>query len=119
MSTLAKINGEALAVPGLRIWGRSAYGRFAIIAQDEHGAAELWCDETRPDIGGVELHSPRDWGRFSLTAEDCEILGGRCWSDGSLSAWNRTFVPLVEARDSEGVLRKLVGWHRAYFGGAR
>ena len=38
MTTLEKINGEALAVPGLRFWGHAKHGRIAIIAQDQRGA---------------------------------------------------------------------------------
>lgn len=121
MTTLAQINGEALAVPGLRFWGNRDGYVFAIIAQDELGAAELWWD-SRHDHGGIELHSPRDWGRFGAGQgpmnPGCTILGGDCWSDGSLTAWYRVFLPLVEAADSAGVLRELARWHATHLGGA-
>lgn len=113
---LRDINGEALAVPGLRFWAKRRADVFAVIAQDDRGAAELWNDESRRDRGGVELHSPTDWGRWSEHHSDCTVLGGDCWPDGSLSAWSR-FAPLIKVGDSCGVLALLAEWHAAHFGG--
>lgn len=119
MSTLAQINGEALAVPGLRFWGQRKRGRIAIIAQDERGAVELWTREGGlTDHGGIELHSPRPmYGERTPDFTDCDILpGGECWTDGSSLAWPGTFMPLVRANDSEQVLREIAHWHATHFG---
>ena len=129
MSTLATINGEALAVPGLRFWGRARRGRIAIICSDDRGAVELWtqrewmtsADPVMRGLGGVELHSPRPLCDFFLDPSftDCEILpGGVCYADGSSLAYSETFLPLIDAGDSAGVLRELAGWHETHFGGA-
>lgn len=118
MSTLARINGEALSVPGLRFWGQRVEGRFAVIAQNEHGAVELWRSEVPGyDLGGVEIHSPvpLDPDDQSL---DCTILGGPCWPDGSMLAYGRDFLPLIQSGDSAGVLRRLAVWHANQFGEA-
>lgn len=121
MTTLSRINGEALAVPGLRFWGQRRHGRIAIIAQDERGAAELWTRDSGSltDHGGIELHSPRAlYGAEVPDYTDCEILpDGRCWADGSSLAWPKTFMPLIQVNDSAGVLRELASWHAASFGG--
>lgn len=120
MNLLASINGEALSVPGLTIYGEITYGCSAIIARDKRGAAELWCDIKRT-LGGIELHSPVDWGRHNAgrgpSYAHCDVLEGPCWSDGSLSAWDDVFLPLIKAADSEGVLRELADWHAHHFGG--
>lgn len=118
MTTLERINGEALAVPGLRFWGNRAGTIFAIIAQDAHGAAEVWWD-SRSDNGGVELHhtaNPTSTMPYDEVCH-CEILDGPCWADRSLRAWPQQFAPLVAANDSHGVLHLLADWHRAHFGG--
>jgi hypothetical protein len=118
VTTLERINGEALAVPGLRIWGNWSGPVFAIIAQDGRGAAEVWWDSVSDD-GGVELHhatQPADTVPYDEVTH-CTILDGRCWADRSLVAWPAQFVPLVRAGDSAGVLRRLAGWHDAHFGG--
>jgi len=121
MSTLEKVNGEALSVPGLRFWGQRKHGRVALIASDERGAVELWTREGGlSDHGGIELHSPRPlYGENTPDFTDCDILPGQlCWTDGSSLAWPRTFVPLIRANDSAGVLRKIAEWHASHFGGA-
>lgn len=119
MSTLATINGEALAVPGLRFWGNRLDHVFAIIAQDDRGAAELWFDERHGD-GGIELHFPSEpQDRLACgPVETCTILGGPCWSDRSLLAYERDFAGLVAAGDSAGVLLELLRWHDESFGAA-
>lgn len=129
MATLATLNGEALAVPGLRFWGRRAYDRIAIICSNSQGAVELWTEEhwmNSPDpmlrsLGGVEIHSPVQRHDFAPEPmKDCAILGGNdCWTDGSSLAYGETFLPLIDAGDSAGVLRELAEWHRAHFGGDR
>lgn len=134
MTTLATINGEALAVPGLEFRPVRNGNRVGIVAQDARGAVEVWHElfdldsmtmspEARAlladGIGGVEVHSRRPmFGLDDPNIPDCDILGGPCWTDGSSLAWRETFAPMVHRGDAAGVLRELADWHRAHFGGA-
>lgn len=132
-TTLDKINGESLSVPGLRFWGhRSPHfpGRFAIVASNERGAVELWAEQTGQRVqaitgdssyGGIEIHSPRPLcdGQDPVSNE-CEIslgagLGGTCWTDGSSLVYVEGVLPLLRAGDSQGVLRLLADWHASHF----
>jgi hypothetical protein len=129
MSTLARINGEALSVPGLRFWGRrmqwGKHSRVGIYCGDERGAVEVWTIDTpvATDVGGVEIHSPVNFDppRWSADGtpdiEHCEIIGGPCWTDGSSLAFLRDFLPMIQAANSKGVLRELAAWHESHFGG--
>lgn len=134
MTTLATVNGEALAVPGLTFWGKRVnWGgdrRIALICSDDRGAVELWTCEgymnsTNPihrSLGGVEIHSRRPLYDFAPEPSftDCEIVpDGRCWADGSSLAYGRDFLPLIDAGDHAGVLRTLAEWHVSHFGGPR
>ena len=128
MATLATINGEALAVPGLTFWGkRTAWGnddrRIALICSDQRGAVELWTCEnwmtSNPmyrKLGGVEIHARSPQHDFMTNIPDCEIVGGGCWTDGSSLAYSETFLPMIDRGDHAGVLRELANWHAAHFG---
>jgi len=130
-ATLATLNGEALAVPGLEFWGkRIRWGnqhRIALICSDNRGAIELWtCEEWMHapdpmlrDLGGIEIHSRAQMYDGQDPIPDCTILGGdgRCYTDGSSLAYSR-LRPLIEAGASAAVLEELAGWHRARFGSA-
>lgn len=127
MTGLARINGEALAVPGLRFWrARNIQGgwplRVSLICEDGRGAIEVWAD-TSPDwpknLGGVEVHSrtPQYDGQESLSG--CSVLrGADCYADGSSLAYGVQFAPLIEAGDSAAVLRLAADWHASHFGPA-
>lgn len=129
--TLAAVNGEHYAVPGLTFWGRRvpwAGGdiRVALICSDHRGAIELWTSESWMNsknviyrgLGGVEVHStsPQPGDSVDDAIDGCEIIGGPCFTDGSSLAYSEQFLPLIEAGDSEGVLRLLAYWHRREFG---
>lgn len=134
MSTLAQINGESLAVPGLRFWGardvqQSGWAdRFSLIASDHRGAIELWevRDERlagfstlRGAYGGIEVHSPTPKYDGHEPMAECVVLGGRdCYCDGSSLAYAEKARPLIEAGDSAALLRLLADWHASHFGGA-
>lgn len=131
MMELVHVNGEMLSVPGLVFRGyRWPDGRrFSIIAANERGAAELWSEQYGANAaavvaligesswGGIELHSPHPWdGMSGPPIQDCHVLNGACWSDGSLLVYSREVLPLLAARDSRGILRLLADWHAAHFG---
>lgn len=127
MTTLARINGEALAVPGLRFWGRSDLqnngwaNRVSLLASDSRGAIELWESNTQSigSFGGIEVHSrtPQYDGQGSMGS--CAALhGDECYADGSSLAYVERAQPLIAAGDSAGVLALLADWHRSHFGAA-
>jgi hypothetical protein len=114
---LARLDGERIVIPGLRVYGRRELDVFAIIAQDERGAVELWFDEARGD-GGIELHAARPWGshdRWLVRADVCCIVEGGCWVDRSLIAYDRQFARPVNEGDSEAVAELLARWHEDSF----
>jgi hypothetical protein len=120
MSTLARINGEALSVPGLRFWGRQFDWKFSVCCGDGRGTVELWHSDHTPDLGGVEIHSPVSlYGDPEPHHTDCVLVpgDGRCWHDGTSLGYEREFLPLIRSGDSEGVLRELAAWHESHFGG--
>lgn len=128
VTTLARINGEALAVPGLRFWARrdSSYTAdgwtlYSLIASDERGASELWCFLERPAMGGIEYHQPVPHAEGDVPhSANCEIRSGACYREGSSWDWRHRFLPLVKTGDSRGVLRLLADCHsRAFEGVAR
>ncbi len=124
--TLAHINGESLAVPGLAFRGRMVNGKIAIVCSDSRGAAELWHFAPDPKIdailggrllGGVEKHSPVQVHDFMPDPIECDILGGPCWADGTSLGFDETFAPLIAGGNSQAVLRELANWHASWFGG--
>lgn len=132
MTSLDKINGECLSVPGLRFWGaRFRPGRFSIIAQNELGAVELWQQKLpekaalimqEDSYGGVEIHSPtpkflwpgEDDDKPTIT--DCHVLNGDCWSDGSSLIYDELFLPLIKTGRSREILQGIAHEHRSQFG---
>lgn len=120
--TLVQVNGEELAVPGLRFWGMARDGRISIVASNEYGAAELWTREEwlNTDMGGIEIHSPSVLFDFAPDPiPHCDILNGPCWTDGSSLAYSETFLPWIRAGSSPAVLSELAEWHASRFGGHR
>lgn len=127
VGTLARINGEAYAAPGLTFRRRSVDGKLAIVCSDSRGAAEVWHLVPDPKVdailggrllGGVEKHSPVQIHDFMSEPIECDILGGPCWADGTSLGFDETFAPLIAAGDSQAVLRELAEWHASWFGGA-
>jgi hypothetical protein len=128
-TTLDRINGEALSVPGLRFRSHRQPGnpkRFAIVGYNERGAIELWSEPNNgrvqaitgePSMGGIETHSPRQLYDFSPepTREDCLILGGPCWADGSSLAYRDRVLPLLAVGDSAAILQLIADWHASHF----
>lgn len=125
MSTLARINGEALAVPGLRFWGgvdiqnSGWHDRVSLVASDKAGAVELWeagRNTTYGPIGGIEVHSRKPVYDGQEPMEECSILhGGECYCDGSSLAYFEQAKPLIEAGDSASLLALLARWHQSHF----
>lgn len=123
--TLATINGEAFAVPGLTFTGtrrqRGDWTRLSLICRDARGAVEVWTYDQMPSMGGVEFHSPTPlYGDVEPDHTDCDIVPGvgRCWYDGSSLTYAQRLLPLIEAGDSTAVLRQMAAWHEQQFGGA-
>lgn len=116
-ATLATINGEAFAAPALQFWGRHAGNRIAIICSNPHGAVEVWHSTYfgSAELGGVEFHSPAPLFDGDEPHEDCTILGGRCYTDGTSMGYTRQFLPLIQAGDSPRLLRLLADWHAGEF----
>lgn len=128
--TLATVNGEHYAVPGLTFWGqRTDWGgdvRIALVCFDGRGAVEVWTVEAwmhssralYRGLGGVEIHSPAPHYDGDEPIEGCTVLDVPCYTDGSSLAYGEQFLPLIEAGDSEAVLRLLAEWHASHFGPA-
>ncbi|MGH3535821.1 MAG: hypothetical protein ACRDQG_14105 [Pseudonocardiaceae bacterium] len=127
---LKQIDVEALTGAGLTFYGyQSPHSpeRYSIVCEDGRGAVELWAETVSadtaamtglPTIGGITVHSPEALYPGNMCADDCEILDGHCFTDGSFLTYSRTFRPLIEARESETILAELAEWHRLWFGGA-
>lgn len=126
MNSLARINGESLAVPGLRFWGgrdihRTGWtDRVSLIASDSRGAVELWqagYGYSGAQVGGIEVHSrtPQYDGQEPLGGSCAALHGDDCYADGSTLAYTDQALPLIQAGDSAGVLRLLARWHEAHF----
>lgn len=126
MSTLARINGEALSVTGLTFRGYADrdMDRVSVICEDqarELGAIEVWCFASQDDLGGVEVHSRTalyDWSKDPAFT-DCPVLDGACWTDGSMLAYRDEFLPLIRARESREVLTRIASRWNAQFGSKR
>lgn len=128
MTTLDKINGECFSVQGLRFYGKRwdiRPGRFSIIAQNDHGAVELWSEPYPKQLreimhedtwGGLEFHSPQSDGRKEPNILHCDVLGGPGWCDGSGLAYDEVFLPLIQMGDSRMILKLIAGFHEQHFG---
>lgn len=121
MSTLDRINGEALSVPGLRFWGGRRdwpTGAFRIVAVNDRGAIELWAHGSGRELGGIEGHSPRPEYPGDEPIDDCAVLPGRCYATlgDSLTIGARPVLDMIERGDSAGVLAYLAELHEQEFG---
>jgi hypothetical protein len=126
-TTLQRLNFETAKLPGLRVWGFPSPhwpGRVSIVVQNDRGAVELWSAPTAPEveaitrhnsIGGVEIHSPKPLYDDQPASEDCQVLGGNCWTTGSSLAYGDTFLPLIQAGNTVAILHRLADWHESTF----
>jgi len=102
--------------------------RWLLIGQ--HGAVELWYftqgDELAPRrdgydgtyMGGIETHyrQPPDYMRDDPpTFEDCDVLRGLCWHDGSSLAASEHYLPRA-LDEREDVRSMLLDCYRSQFG---
>lgn len=116
MTTLARVNGEAYAEKGLTFRGMRQGDRMSIICESPKGAIEVWTYEGYEGMGGVEVHSPKPlYGEDEPDFEDCHVLRGKCWCDGSSLSYREKFLPMIQKGDSEGVLRALANWYHSHF----
>lgn len=72
------------------------------------GAVHFWCEPStmedfgRRHYGGVEWHfrEQPSWGKPDPDHEDCWLLKGPCWHDGSSLLASETYIPMYEACES-------------------
>ena len=82
-----------------------------------HGAIEAWHFADRRELGGVEVHSrvPMYDDAPEPTTDDCLILRGPCWSDGSSMVWRDRWQHY--AYDGSDMRALLAGRYAADFAG--
>lgn len=73
-------------------------------AKDERGGVHIWARITAgfanygPEwIGGCEHHSPvrREYDSEQPSHDDCWLLGGPCWHDGSSLMFSEQIAPML------------------------
>lgn len=71
------------------------------------GAVHAWAEPTPDDhrnrwgesyYGGIEMHSPKrlyDWGDGKPSHDECWLLKGPCWHDGSSLQFSEQIEPFI------------------------
>lgn len=101
--------------------------RICLGVVDEVGGIHFWTQLSRSEICGIEQHGRKplyDWSDPKVPDNnDCWLLGGPCWHDGSSLVAEEVYLPIYlrcnESGDFEPLWKKLEGEHRRRFGEAK
>lgn len=106
---------------------------WALVGPD--GGIHIWARPVSPDrqsfreerfIGGVEVHYRKQpsWADAEPHHEDCWLIGGPCWHDGTSLYFSERIEPMLDAegdgfteRSHEYVRSELEYWYRTHFVG--
>jgi hypothetical protein len=91
--------------------------RWCVVGPD--GAVDFWFFHSTPTLGGIEEHRriPPSYRKDGPDHEQCHLLTGPCWHDGSSLYASEVLIPLYQNYGEDALGQQLEREYRERFNG--